>query len=307
MIGRRTAMVAVVVVLLVGVPAFAQAPLEKTPATKPALPPGAVALVNGQVVTVKDLADLLMKKHGPQVTRQLVHMRLIEQELQRRGLTVTDQDVEDLFKKHMAEAGGREPYLARIRQSGATLDYVKNVELRTTCALIKLAGKEADVSDEEVQRAFTANFGEKRQIRRILLDKILIAADVVKQLEGGADFAALARKYSIDSRGKQNGGLTSPFGRGGLPQALKEVENAAFDLKVGQTSGIVAVGKQFYVIKLEGIIPARTDVKLDDVKDKLRAAIHNRKVIVLSNRIIGDLKKKAAIVMHPDLQTRTEK
>jgi len=260
------------------------------------VPEGAAAVVNGEVIPEKALIDLLIARSGRQAVEQLIVIRLIDQELKKRGLKVTDEDIQTRLQSRMAEMGGEAAYLKRIHQAGVTLDYVKGYELKTEIALRKLTAKDTVVTEEEIKKAFTANYGEKRQIRRIELNNILIAADVAKQLDDGADFEGLVRKHSINAQAKRTGGLTNPFGRGQLAAGLKAIEDTAFELEPGKTSGVIAVGdKQFFIIKLEKVIPARTDVKLDDVREALTRAIHNRKVTAYSGALIKALRAKARI------------
>ena len=63
--------------------------------------------------------------------------------------------------------------------------------------------------------------------------------------EEGADWNALAAQYTDEPGSKQTGGDLGKFGRG---QMVKSFENAAFALKVGQISGVVASPFGFHVI-----------------------------------------------------------
>ena len=62
------------------------------------------------------------------------------------------------------------------------------------------------------------------------------AEDVLKQAQGGADFAALAKKYSEDEASAKNGGDLDYFGRGRM---VPEFDEAAFAMQPGQISDLV--------------------------------------------------------------------
>ena len=63
------------------------------------------------------------------------------------------------------------------------------------------------------------------------------AEGVLKEVRApGADFAALAKKYSQDPGSAAQGGDLGVFGRGAM---VKPFEDAAFKLKEGEISGLV--------------------------------------------------------------------
>ena len=73
-------------------------------------------------------------------------------------------------------------------------------------------------------------------------------AEIKAQLDGGADFAELARKYS-DCPSAERGGDLGPFGRG---QMVGPFEEAAFSLPVGATSGVVETDFGYHLIRRTG-------------------------------------------------------
>jgi peptidyl-prolyl cis-trans isomerase D len=118
-------------------------------------------------------------------------------------------------------------------------------------------------TDSEVQRYYQAHPNEFKQPARAYLSfmglsKLPTTVDSVQlvararairdSLRHGADFATLARAESADSASRANGGLLGTFGRG---QMVKQFEDAAFRLPVGQISDPVFSEFGIHIIKVE--------------------------------------------------------
>ncbi len=82
--------------------------------------------------------------------------------------------------------------------------------------------------------------------RHILVATEGACADLKKQIEGGADFAALAREHSKCPSGQQGGDL-GEFGPG---QMVKEFDDVVFRDEVGRTHGPVQTQFGFHLIEI---------------------------------------------------------
>ncbi len=82
------------------------------------------------------------------------------------------------------------------------------------------------------------------------------AEQVLKMAKApGADFAALAKKYSEDDTNNANGGDLDYFGRGRM---VAEFEQAAFAMKSGEISDLVKTAFGFHIIKMVDNKPEST-------------------------------------------------
>jgi peptidyl-prolyl cis-trans isomerase D len=73
------------------------------------------------------------------------------------------------------------------------------------------------------------------------------AEKVLKEAKGGADFAALAKKYSEDEASAKQGGDLDYFGKGRM---VPEFDQVAFAMEPGQTSDLVKTQFGYHIIKL---------------------------------------------------------
>lgn len=82
------------------------------------------------------------------------------------------------------------------------------------------------------------------------------AEQILAQLKKGADFAKLAAQDSDDPGTRDRGGDLGFFERG---QMIKPFEEAAFKLKPGQLSDVVATRFGDHIIRVDEVKPAHTD------------------------------------------------
>ncbi|HEY6350400.1 MAG TPA: peptidyl-prolyl cis-trans isomerase [Candidatus Angelobacter sp.] len=99
------------------------------------------------------------------------------------------------------------------------------------------------------------------------------AADLLKQVKAGVDFAELARKNSEDPGSKENGGEMGWIIKG---QTAPAFESAAFSMNKGQTSGVVSTGDSFHIVQTEENETAHKQ-SLAEVKDSIESILKQQK------------------------------
>lgn len=102
-------------------------------------------------------------------------------------------------------------------------------------AVVEIAARHVLVSYAGAWRSSATRTKEQARAR---------AEEILKKLEGGADFSALAREYGEDSTAARGGdlGVIAPG------QMIPAFEEAAFALQPGQHSGIVETPYGFHVV-----------------------------------------------------------
>jgi peptidyl-prolyl cis-trans isomerase C len=161
--------------------------------------------------------------------------------------------------------------------------------------LKKKVEESANVSDAELKDFYNKNIdkfktGDQVRASHILVKSEAEAKDIKKQLDAGAKFEDLAKKYSIDGAAPKGGDL-GWFGKGSM---LPDFENVAFGMKEGQTSGIVKTKFGYHIIKVTGKRPAGTR-SFEEVKDQIKQAILPEKQQEVFKKLKEDLKKNAKI------------
>ncbi|HUC38860.1 MAG TPA: peptidylprolyl isomerase [Candidatus Acidoferrum sp.] len=86
---------------------------------------------------------------------------------------------------------------------------------------------------------------DKIRCAHILVEKLSVANDVRDKIVKGESFAKMAEAFSLDGTRKRGGDLGF-FGRG---EMVKEFEQAAFALQVGELSPVVRTQFGYHIIK----------------------------------------------------------
>ena len=248
--------------------------------------PGIVALLNGQQITVRDLAEECIKRYGTDVLEGEINRQLLEQHLAAANKTVEQQDLHDEIARAAVSRGyetvdGKADINAWLndvsKQDGVTVSiYVKDA-VWPSVALKKLVHDSINITTADRQKAFEANYGERVEILAIVLNNQR-RANMVWELANNNStdyfFGELATQYSIEPVSRANQGKVPPVRlHGGQPV----LEEEAFSLSTGELSGIVAVGGKYIIMRCLGRTVPVVD-ELEDVRVELDSYLLERKL-----------------------------
>lgn len=231
-----------------------------------------LARVDGRSISRERFNELLLAGHGLAVMEQLIALELVKAHAAREQINVSPADIQAEYNRSLEELAGAvvdqgDP--DQLRTIGAQLleDFLREknlsmaeyqVSLERNAYLRRMVESDVTVSDEEVRQAFAGRYGRQAVVRHIVSPDLRSAAEIRRQLEAGADFAELARSYSIHRVSGAAGGLLPPFTQtdAQVPDLLRQV---AFGLQPGETSGVLNMDGQHHVVRLERFLePADT-------------------------------------------------
>ncbi|TMV51386.1 hypothetical protein FE783_06265 [Paenibacillus mesophilus] len=260
----------------------------------------AVATVNGVDIGKKQLFDELMKNGGSQVLNNLIQEELVKQEADKAGIQVTDADLNkelDSFKKGLSISSDEE-FEMMLMQYGMTKDDLKK-QMPMQVRLRKMLEPKTNVTEEEMKKYYDENKETLSTPEQVKASHILVKTKeeseaILTQLNTGADFAQLAKEKSTDPGSKDKGGDLDFFAKGTM---VKEFEDAAFTLPVGQLSGVVQTEHGFHIIKVTdkkaAVIPA-----YEEKKNDIRETLITNEVQELASSWIQEISGKANITNH---------
>lgn len=211
-----------------------------------------VATVNGDKITMAHviMARMSLPQQFQQLPEDVLLPGIVEQLIQQAVL---------------GQAMGELSQRAEIRLENQRRELAANDKVEAVMA--------GAVTDEALKAAYDAQYSDAEPTAEYKAAHILVetedkAKELVTELEGGADFAELAKTHSTGPSGP-NGGDLGWFSAGMM---VKPFEEAAIALEPGAISAPVKTDFGWHVIKLE-----ETRMKgaptLDEVRDELIAKV----------------------------------
>jgi parvulin-like peptidyl-prolyl isomerase len=212
------------------------------------------------------------------ILNQLITIQVLLQEATPADRAAGAADADLQFTNLVKRFGSTEAFERQLKAVGVTAAELRAKATQEATAKATLK-RELNIhaTDAEAQAFYDKHQADFEQpetahVRHILLMTIdpatrtplstnTIAAkrkqidDLLKQIRGGADFAALAKQYSEDPGSKEDGGELPAFSRG---QMVPEFETTAFSLTNGEVSGVITTQYGYHIIKMIDLTPAKT-------------------------------------------------
>lgn len=257
------------------------------PAPAPS-PDTVVGTVNGQPITEGDLA-LALADLDPQFSR-------LPPEQRRAAAMSAIIEIRLLSAKAAEEGLDKTPDFQR------RIEFLRQRTLHSALVDADVAKK---ITDEEIRARYDQEVANTPPVNEVKARHILVktkeeALDIIKQLDGGADFEKLANEKTNDPSGKASGGDLGWFGPG---QMVPEFEKAAFALNAGEyTKEPVQTQFGWHVIKVDDK-RVKQPPAFEQVKDQVRSILLREKYFAL----VKSIRDAATVeIADPDLKSGVE-
>ena len=253
---------------------------------------------------------LMYEQLKDEILESLINLRLLYQHSQAKGIRIDDSEVETYYQAKVAKYPSKRDYEKSIKAAGLADADIK-MRIRRTLGAQKFVEErvapKATVTDEEVQAYYEANPNEFEHDVLVHAAHILIKVspwadkesrhkakaklvNIRAQIEAGADFAEMARKYS-EGPSKANGGDLGYFG---YAQMAPTFETAAFSLKPGEISNVVTTQFGYHLIKVYDRRPAGKET-LEEAAPILKSRFQKERLDTHLRHVVDQLKAKATI------------
>jgi foldase protein PrsA len=262
-----------------------------------AQPGTTLAKVNNQSISFDLVATEAVKKHGEEILDNLINRMIIQQECDRRGLSVTRdevaQEVSGIARKFNLPTDTWYQMLQSER--GIDKDSYHRDVIWPMLALKKLAGANITVTAEDMQRAFERDYGPRVEVLAIFVNgNIRHANDIWQKATADPEnFDKVATQYSSDPNTRPLGGKVPPIRKhGGTPQ----IEQEAFRLKPGEISRVIEIDSgRFVILKCEGFTEQAVR-SIDEVREELQQQLVEEKTQEAVAKVFQELKDKAQVI-----------
>jgi peptidyl-prolyl cis-trans isomerase C len=299
----------------------AEAAVKPVPATLPDV----IAQVNGEAISKADfdlaVQEIEARAGGPVpadqrdrilrgVLDELVAYRLLVQESRTRNTSVPATEIDARIAQIRQQFPTQEAFTQALQTRGMTEQKLR-ADIQEDMVVAKLIegqlGPISAVTPAQLNDFYSKNPEQFQQAERVRASHILLqfppnadaaakeqvrarAADILKQVKAGQDFAALAKQHSQDGSAAQGGDLGF-FERGAM---VPPFENAAFALQPNQTSELVESQFGFHIIKVTEKQAQRT-IPLEEVRPQLEQFLQQRTRQEQTQAFVDQLKAKGKI------------
>jgi parvulin-like peptidyl-prolyl isomerase len=294
-----------------------------------ALPPGVVATIDGQPVTDEEFSLALTRGarqafyHGQvkedrlqelkvKTIEEVIDRRLLLKEAEKRGVKPDTADVERKIASYEEQYKNSEEWKAKRSDVLPPLreQMLQNSRLKMLEESIR---KVSDPSEKELANFYKDHPESFTEPARDHVSVILLgvdpsstkevwqaakaeAAKIREKIQAGAKFEDLAKLHSADESAPRGGDMGYVH-RGMLSSSAQEAVDA---IKVGELTPPVELLQGYAVFKLVERKPAVLR-ELKDVRERAIDLYRRNTAESRWNELKGQLRKKAKVVLHPDL------
>jgi parvulin-like peptidyl-prolyl isomerase len=251
------------------------APVASDADTPEPLPPGAVARVNGEVITEAelvgtinsspvsgiDLASPAGRQLLQRLTTAMIQTRLLEAEATAEGMSDDPayRDAIHRFTTGLGDAANRDELVAEFRRT-------KMVALQRQRLRERFTPKEAEARAFFEDHRQRYDVPDTANIQQIVVSDAELAERIARLARHGDNFERLALSHSTDPYVKRNFGSLGWVKRG---QGIPAVDELVFGLdKKGAIGGPVQTDRGYHVVKLLDRREGRR-VEFEEVKENV--------------------------------------
>lgn len=280
---------------------------------------------------VKEDSNVMYLIYKEKATRELIIKSLIDAEIEKRGIKVSDEDIKNEMKSIIDKVGSKDELNRILKQRGISNGEFTE-DLKTQIRIKKLINsiEKISISDSEAEKYYNEHKDQFKHGEQVRASHILISADtlqtirdikaknkdiepeelnkkvedifaakkakaesILKEVKANPDnFEKIAKKESEDKVSGERGGELGFFSREAM---VPEFSNAAFSMKPNTISEtLVQSPYGYHIIKVTDRIEAGS-TPFAKAKDEIKFYLETQKQIKVLKNLTDGLMKSAKI------------
>ena len=288
-----------------------------------------IAIVNDDVVTMSDLIkeggedvtgnpDKILS-NGKTVAEardlaleQIIMRRILDQTVDDYGLDITERDVEKAIEDQMTMNGLTKKELIEVLASeGMTYEeYKEEIEYRIKKERLisRKVGSHIIITTEDVNKFFNEHKSEYKSMNEYRVSEIIIpipldategdiiatrekTEEVRKKIISGANFATMAKEYSLAADADMGGDMGFLHPKDIDPNFSIILKS----MKIGQVSDIIPTGTGFIIFKVTDVRPVAGEITVDDVRTEIETILRTEKTLIFFDKWMNELREEAFV------------
>lgn len=266
------------------------------------------------------------------VVNELIVKELLNQEVEKRGIKVSGEDVDNAVKEIVDKVGSKEQLNQILKQNGITTSQFKK-DLAEEVKMKKLAQELTDskVSDADAKKYYNENVNQFKYPEKVKASHILISVNPQEIEEiitsdkenAGASQEEIKKKVAaeianrkakaekllgeikkdqsqFEKLAKENSDDTTTAVKGGdlgffaAQDMVPEFSKAAFSMKPNTVSNLVETQFGYHIIKVTDRMEAGQQ-PFEKVKNDIKGFLETQKQLEAIDKLVESLKKNATI------------
>ncbi len=228
---------------------------------------------------------------------ELIHENVLEKELDKLNITISEEDIDGAMKEsYIDKLGGEEGYNEYLNYLGVSDEFLRKSVTRKLIyqRYSEYFFEQIDLSEDELREYYENNKDSFVKVRasHILVKTEEEGKEILKRLKEGENFASLAATRSLDTQTSVQGGDLGYFAKGSIANDYKEIEDTAFNLKVGEVSGLIKTDFGYHIVLVEDRMES-----FEDLEEEVTKALKNEKY----QGELESLTEKANVEVYMDL------
>ncbi len=292
-----------------------------------------VAVVNDNVITLSELekkAEPLFREYitpdmsqdeiterkrqiMAQVLPQLIDDVLVQEEIEKNGLSASDQELEQAIQSICAQNGiTREEFAEKLKTQNYTIDEYKQ-QIKRQIERSRLIQSEVKskivVTDDEITNYYANSMGgssyggpyyelsminiapEDPEDPASKAEAEARAVEAYKKLKDGTPFEEVAAEYSTLASGEE-GGKLGKFSADEMDPFIRDI---ILKLQPGEFSKVIDMPTGYQIFRLDGISSTQ-DIEVPEAdREEIRKQLYNQKMEERFQEWLNELRAKSAI------------